>query len=73
MFHLQNDVLMAKEVLQSSTDECKSCEFCLLYSYSKSSFTRKAGLKSTEIKLDYVTKDKFRLPLKKIWEVALHR
>ena len=62
MLDLKNDVLLLTDIFQKSIDICNEAYgFNPLYSYSTPSFTRKAGLKLTGVKLDYITDDKLRL------------
>ena len=64
MLYLKIDVLLLTDIFQSYIDTCeKVYGNNPLYSYSTPSFTWKAGLKTTGIKLDYVTDDKLRLSL----------
>ena len=65
MLYLKNDVLLLTDVFQNYIDTCKKAYgINPLYSYSTPSFTWKAGLKMTGVKLDYITDDKLRLLLK---------
>ena len=62
MFYLKNDVLILTDFSQNYIDTCKKvCGINRLYSYSTPSFTWKASLKLTGVKLDYITDDKLRL------------
>ena len=64
MLYLKNDVLLLTDIFQNYIDTCKKAYgFNPLYSYSTPSFTWKAGLKLTRVKLDYITDDKLRLLL----------
>ena len=64
MLYLKNDVLLLTDIFQNYIDTCKKAYgIDPLYSYSTPSFTWKAGLKVTGVKLDYITDDKFRLLL----------
>ena len=64
MLYLKNDVLLLTDILQNYIDTCKKAYGNNpLYSYSTPSFTWKAGLKMTGVKLDYITDDKLRLIL----------
>ena len=64
MLYLKNDVLLLTDIFQNYIDTCKKAYgINPLYSYSTSSFTWKAGLKMTGVKLDYITDDKLRLLL----------
>ena len=64
MVYLKNDVLLLTDNFQKYIDTCKKAYgINPLYSYSTPSFTWKAGLKMTGVKLDYITDDKFRLLL----------
>ena len=64
MFYLKNDVLLLTDIFQNYIDTCKKAYgINPLYSYSTPSFTWKAGLKMTGVKLDYITDDKLRLLL----------
>ena len=64
MLYLKNDVLLLTDILQNFIDTCKKAyAINPLYSYSTPSFTWKAGLKMTGVKLDYITDDKLRLLL----------
>ena len=64
MLYLKNDVLLLTDIFQNYIDTCKKA-YCInpLYLYSTPSFTWKAGLKMTGVKLDYITDDKLRLLL----------
>ena len=64
MLFLKNDVLLLTDIFQNYIDICKK-DYGInpLYSYSTPSFTWKAGLKMTGVKLDYKTDDKLRLLL----------
>ena len=62
--YLKIDVLLLTDIFQNYKDTCeKAYGNNPLYSYSTPSFTWKAGLKMTGIKIDYVTDDKLRLSL----------
>ena len=62
--YLKNDVLLLTDIFQNYIDTCKKAYgINPLYSYSTPSFTWKAGLKMTGVKLDYITDDKLRLLL----------
>ena len=62
MLYLKNDVLLLTDIFQNYIDTCKKAYgINPLYSYSTPSFTWKAGLKMTGVKLDYITDDKIRL------------
>ena len=64
MLYLKNDVLFLTDIFQKYIDTCKKAyHINPLYSYSTPSFTWKAGLKMTGVKLDYITDDKLRLLL----------
>ena len=64
MLCLKNDVLLLTDFFQNYIDTCKKAYgINPLYSYSTTSFTWKAGLKMTGVKLDYTTDDKLRLLL----------
>ena len=64
MLKLKNDVLLLTDIFQSYIETCKKTYgINPLYSYSTPSFTWKAGLKMTGVKLDYITDDKLRLLL----------
>ena len=64
MLYLKNDVLLLTDIFQNYIDTCKKAYgINPLYSYGTPSFTRKAGLKMTGVKLDYITDDKLRLLL----------
>ena len=64
MLYLKNDVLLLTDIFQNYTDTCiKAYGINPLYSYSTPSFTWKAGLKMTGVKLDFITDDKLRLLL----------
>ena len=64
MLYLKNDVLILTDIFQIYIDTCKKAYgISPLYSYSTPSFTWKAGLKMTGVKLDYITDDKLRLLL----------
>ena len=64
MLYLKNDVLLLTDIFQNYIDTCKKAYgINPLYSYSTPSFTWKAGLKMTVVKLDYITDDKLRLLL----------
>ena len=53
MLYLKNDVLLLTDIFQNYIDTCKKAYgINPLYSYSTSSFTWKAGLKMTGVKLD---------------------
>ena len=62
MLYLKNDVILLTGILQNYIDTCKKAYGIYpLYSYSTLSFTWKADLKMTRVKLDYITDDKLRL------------
>ena len=64
MLYLKNDVLLLTDIFQNYIDTCKKAYgINPLYSYSTPSFTWKAGLRMTGVKLDYITDDKLRLSL----------
>ena len=64
MLYLKNDVLLLTDIFQNYIDTCKKAYgINPLCSYSTPSFTWKAGLKMTGVKLDYITDDKPRLLL----------
>ena len=64
MLYLKNDVLFLTDIFQNYIVTCKKAYgINPLYSYSTPSFTWKAGLKMTGVKLDYITDDKLRLLL----------
>ena len=64
MLYLKNDVLLLTDIFQNYIDTCKKAYgINPLYSYSTPSFTWKAGLKMTGVKLDYISDDNFRLLL----------
>ncbi len=64
MLYLKNDVLLLTDIFQNYIDTCKKAYGTNpLYSYSTPSFTWKAGLKMTGVKLEYITDDKLRLLL----------
>ena len=64
MLYLKNDVLLLTDIFQKYIDTCKKAYGIIpLYSYSTPSFTWKAGLKITGVKLNYITDDKLRLLL----------
>ena len=64
MLYLQNDVLLSTDIFQNHIDTRKEAYgINPLYSYSTPSFTLKAGLKMTGVKLDYITDDKLRFLL----------
>ena len=64
MLYPKNDVLLLTDIFQNYIDTCKKAYgINPLYSYSTPSFTWKAGLKMTGVKLDYITDDKLRLLL----------
>ena len=64
MLYLKNDVLLLTDIFQNYIDTCKTAYgINPLYSYSTPSFTWKAGLKMTGLKLAYITDDKLRLLL----------
>ena len=64
MIYLKNDVIFLTDIFQNYIDTCKKAYgINPLYSYSTPSFTWKAGLKMTGVKLDYITDDKLRLLL----------
>ena len=67
MLYLKIDVLLLTDIFQKYIDTCeKAYGNNPLYSYSTPSFTWKAGLKMTGIKLDYISDDKRRLLLENI-------
>ena len=62
--YLKIDVLLLTNFFQIYIDTCKKAyDMNPLHSYSIPSFTWKAGLKMTGVKLDYITDDKLRLLL----------
>ena len=64
MLYLKKDVLLLTDIFQNYIDTCKKAYgINPLYSYSTPSFTWKAVLKMTGVKLDYITDDKLRLLL----------
>ena len=64
MLYLKNDVLLLTDIFQNYIDTCKKAYgIHPLHSYSTPSFTWKAGLKLTGVKLDYITDNKLRLLL----------
>ena len=64
MLFLKNDVVLLTDIFQKNIDTCNEADgINPLYSYSTPSFTWKAGLKKTGVKLDYITDDKLRLLL----------
>ena len=64
MLYLKNDILLLTDIFQNFIDTCKKAyDINPLCSYSTPSFTWKAGLKITGVKLDYITDDKLRLLL----------
>ena len=64
MLYLKNDVLLLTNIFQNYIDTCKKAYgINPLFSNSTPSFTWKAGLKMTGVKLDYITDDKLRLLL----------
>ena len=64
MLCLKIDVLLLTDVFQIYIDTCKKAYgINPLYSYSTPSFTWKAGLKMTGVKLDFIFDDKLRLLL----------
>ena len=64
MLYLKNDVLLLTDIFQNYIDTCKKAYgINPLYSYSTPSFTWKAALKMTGVKIDYITDDKLRLLL----------
>ena len=64
MLYLKNDLLLLTDIFQNYIDTCKKAyDINPLYSYSTPSFTWKAGLKMTGVKLDFITDDKLRLLL----------
>ena len=66
MLYLKNDVLLLTDILQNFTDTCKKAYgISPFYSYSTPSFTWKAGLGMTGVKVEYLTDDKLRLLLEK--------
>ena len=57
-------MLLLTDIFQNSIDTCKKANgINPLYSYSTPSFTWKANLKITGVKLDYIDDDKLRLLL----------
>ena len=64
MLYLKYDVLLLTDIFQNYIDTCKKAYgINPLYSHSTPSFTWKAGLKMTGVKLDHITDDKLRLLL----------
>ena len=64
LFYLKNDVLLLTHIFQNYINTCKKAYgINPLYSYSTPSFTWKAGLKKTGVKLYYKADDKLRLLL----------
>ena len=64
MLYFENDVLFLTDIFQNYKDTCKKAYgYNPLYSYSTPSFTWKAGLKMTGVKLDFITDDKLRFLL----------
>ena len=64
MLYLKNNVLLVTDIFQIYIDTCKKAYgINPLNSYSTPSFTWKAGLKKTGVKLDSKTDDKLRLLL----------
>ena len=64
MLYLKNDVLILTDIFQKYIETCKKAYgINPLYSYSTQSFTWKAGLKMTGVKLEYITDDKLRILL----------
>ena len=64
MLYLKIDVLLLTDIFQNYIDTCKKAYgINPLYSYSTPSFTWKAGLRMTGVKLDYITDGKLRLLL----------
>ena len=64
MLYLKNIVLILTEIFQNYIDTCKEAYgINPVYSYSTPSFTWKAGLKMTGVKLDYKTNDTLRILL----------
>ena len=64
MLFLKNDVFFLTDIFQNFIHTCKKAYgINPLYSHSTPSFTWKAGLKMTGVKLDYITDDKLRLLL----------
>ena len=64
MLYLKIDVVLLTDIFQNYIDTCKKTYgINPLYSYSTPSFTWKAGLKMTGVKLDYITDDKLILSL----------
>ena len=64
MFFLKNDVLLLTDVFHKYIDTCKKAYGTNpLFSYGTPSFTWKAGLKMTGVKLDFITADRLRLLL----------
>ena len=67
MLYLKNDVLLLTDLFQNYIDTCKiAYGINPLYSFSTPSFTWKAGLKMTGVKLDYITDEKISLLLENI-------
>ena len=67
MLYLKNDVLLLTDTFQNYIDTCKKAYgINPLYSHSTPSFTWKAGVKMTGVKLDNITDDKLRLLLENI-------
>ena len=65
MLYVKNDVLLLTDIFQNYIGTCKKAYgINPLYSFSTPSFTWKAGLKTTGVKLDYITDDKLRLSVK---------
>ena len=61
MLYLKNDVLFLTDNFQNYIDTCKKAYGNNpIYSYSTTSFTRKAGLKMTGVKLDCIPDDQLR-------------
>ena len=64
MLYLKNDVLLLTDISQNFIDTCKKATgINPLNSHSTPSFTWKTGLKTTGVKIDYITDDKLRLLL----------
>ena len=64
IIYLKNDVLLITDIFRNYIDTCKKAYgINPLYSYSTPSFTWKAGLKLTRVKLDYITDVELRLLL----------
>ena len=64
MLYLKNDVLLLTDIFQNHINTSKKAYgINPLLSYSTPSFTWKAGLKMTGVKLDFITDDQLRLLL----------